>query len=1175
MKKRLWNAIMLQICYMLGCSFCPCEKSLDSFWRMLWCRGNGEVRMKKLFRRMIEEIRLEEDGYDEDARDWEEGDEAEYDWDSKEAFSRRGEELSEAGEIYEDGEEFRDAEGGIEVEYDESGENAEGYYEAESWEEETRDEMYIEGEEGFRAGEAGPEVEYDESGENAEGYYEAEPWEGEARDEMYIEGEEGFRAGEAGPEVEYDESGDISEGYYEAESWREEAPYGAGKTPEEAFYEEEGVPEGYYDRMEQKDDFTLQQESDRIPAVRQKRGDEARRGSGTGHRQDAQKKRQPVRGAVQAKRGNLNKSGKKQNFLARLRAIMRSMDTMDRVMAVTGVVVLVTAIVTGSIFVSAHMTSKQISDLADVGHQLEGISMIGEKGLMAVADAEIARLAGASTVVKGDSGNEYQESGYERQVSVEPNFTSIQKDLKIKFINRKNEKLVANVPFSVTVTDPDGKSYIWSDDDMDGIIYKTDITPGTYEVAMEPLADSRYADYTVFTDSQSVEVKKNIAYDKVDVANEVKKESEVNVAKEDTKKNETVVESSLQDTVAWVESKVISATYTEVAKSAIPDPMSLVIVRGLLYLSAQDVPGTAPEDTATVDPGQAPDSTSEAAPPEDTVPGGTDEGTDEPGSEPAPSPTVEPTPEPTPSPTVEPAPEPTPSPTPEPTPTPTAEPTPTPTPEPTPSPTPVPTPSATPVPTPSPTPVPSRGTLTVDKADLSGAVGTVMTARAVASGFSDGLKVVYSVSSGNTAVATASVDGEGNISVTGVRAGTTVVTVKAYYENGTADTAATAVINVTVTGKRTLKLDKSSLTVLTQTPALIKAEVENAAGQNTAVTAVSSDENIASVSVEGRNITVTGVAEGSAVITVRHTENGEELSASCTVIVRLHPKDDTFTLLKDADGQQLYVLADGKYKEAVRADYYTADKFFVKGEAKYSGWQTIEGRVYYFNADGSKVTGEQVIQGAKYHFASDGSLITGDGVQGIDVSKWNGNIDWNAVKNSGISYVIIRCGYRGSGEGKLIEDPKFAANIKGAEAAGLKVGVYFFSQAVNEVEAVEEASMVLEQIKNHRISYPVFLDVEASGGRGDKLDKAERTAVCRAFCQTIQNAGYTAGIYSNKIWLESKIDAGSLNSYKIWLAQYAASPTYKGKYDMWQYRSTGSVSGISGDVDLNVSYLGY
>jgi len=115
----------------------------------------------------------------------------------------------------------------------------------------------------------------------------------------------------------------------------------------------------------------------------------------------------------------------------------------------------------------------------------------------------------------------------------------------------------------------------------------------------------------------------------------------------------------------------------------------------------------------------------------------------------------------------------------------------------------------------------------------------------------------------------------------------------------------------------------------------------------------------------------------------------------------------------------------------------------------------------------------------------------------------------------------------------------------------------------------------LEQVKNYKLTYPIFLDVEASGGRADKIDKATRTAVCKAFCETIQSAGYTAGIYANKNWLETKMDANALSGYKIWLAQYAATPTYTGRYDLWQYKSTGKVSGISGNVDMNLSYLGY
>lgn len=193
------------------------------------------------------------------------------------------------------------------------------------------------------------------------------------------------------------------------------------------------------------------------------------------------------------------------------------------------------------------------------------------------------------------------------------------------------------------------------------------------------------------------------------------------------------------------------------------------------------------------------------------------------------------------------------------------------------------------------------------------------------------------------------------------------------------------------------------------------------------------------------------------------------------------------------------------------------------------------------------------------------------GTKGIDVSKHNGNIDWNAVKASGIDFVIIRCGYRGSSSGALIVDPMYSTNINGAKAAGLNVGVYFFSQAVNEAEAVEEASMVLDLISPYSLQYPVYIDVEKSNGRGDAISPDERTAVTRAFLSTIQNAGYTGGVYSNKLWFENRINTGSLLDYRIWLAQYVDIPTYTAtRYDMWQYTSKGQVAGIGGNVDMNV-----
>ena len=195
---------------------------------------------------------------------------------------------------------------------------------------------------------------------------------------------------------------------------------------------------------------------------------------------------------------------------------------------------------------------------------------------------------------------------------------------------------------------------------------------------------------------------------------------------------------------------------------------------------------------------------------------------------------------------------------------------------------------------------------------------------------------------------------------------------------------------------------------------------------------------------------------------------------------------------------------------------------------------------------------------------------------GIDVSKWNGDIDWDKVKADGIEFVMIRCGYRGSVTGALVEDPYFMKNIRGAKAAGLKVGVYFFTQATNEVEAVEEASMVIALCDGFELDFPVVIDSEGAGGNGraDSLDIATRTKVCKAFCETVENAGYEAGVYASRSWYNQNLEVSELDDYKIWLAEYRSTPLYSGYYDMWQYTSKGSVDGIEGNVDLNISYMG-
>ena len=195
---------------------------------------------------------------------------------------------------------------------------------------------------------------------------------------------------------------------------------------------------------------------------------------------------------------------------------------------------------------------------------------------------------------------------------------------------------------------------------------------------------------------------------------------------------------------------------------------------------------------------------------------------------------------------------------------------------------------------------------------------------------------------------------------------------------------------------------------------------------------------------------------------------------------------------------------------------------------------------------------------------------------GIDVSRWNEEINWNKVKDAGIKYAIIRAGYRGSVTGTLVEDWYFKENVEGATAAGIPIGLYFFTQATNEVEAVEEASMVITLCKDYDITYPIFIDTEGAGGNGraDALDTKTRTAVCLAFCETIRRAGYDAGIYASRNWFNKNIDTSVLtDDIYIWLAEYGDAVTYDKKYHIWQYTSSGRVLGIEGRVDLNLSYL--
>lgn len=277
------------------------------------------------------------------------------------------------------------------------------------------------------------------------------------------------------------------------------------------------------------------------------------------------------------------------------------------------------------------------------------------------------------------------------------------------------------------------------------------------------------------------------------------------------------------------------------------------------------------------------------------------------------------------------------------------------------------------------------------------------------------------------------------------------------------------------------------------------------------------------------------------------------------------------TRLKSDDGNELY-LDQGLTKPATISNASSTTPLYEKTvTVTYkNGWHTENGKTYYYDANGNKLTNvTKRIGGISYTFGGDGQLMpTGTG---IDVSKWQGNIDWATTSNA-VSFAIIRCGYRGS-SGGIAMDPKFLQNMKGAKAHGVRVGVYFYSKATNEAMAVEEASAALAFVQQAGggLTLPIYFDMEDACQKG--LSKEENTAIANAFCATVAAGGYSAGVYASKSWFDNRMNAGSIGgNYSIWVARYNTYLGYSGRYNMWQYSSKGSIPGISGNVDLNIAY---
>lgn len=214
----------------------------------------------------------------------------------------------------------------------------------------------------------------------------------------------------------------------------------------------------------------------------------------------------------------------------------------------------------------------------------------------------------------------------------------------------------------------------------------------------------------------------------------------------------------------------------------------------------------------------------------------------------------------------------------------------------------------------------------------------------------------------------------------------------------------------------------------------------------------------------------------------------------------------------------------------------------------------------------------QILESGEYQYLTDGQVTSH---KGIDVSSHQGNIDWSQVAQDGVEFAIIRLGYRGYGkEGNLMEDAQFDSNIQGAKAAGIKVGVYFFSQAINDDEVLAEADLVLQKIAPYKLDCPVVYDVErtSADGRMNNISVEERTHLTLLFCQTIENAGYTPMIYHNTQMGALMINVAELEDYDKWYASYSDQMFYPYEYKIWQYSDKGKINGISTNVDLNICF---
>lgn len=280
---------------------------------------------------------------------------------------------------------------------------------------------------------------------------------------------------------------------------------------------------------------------------------------------------------------------------------------------------------------------------------------------------------------------------------------------------------------------------------------------------------------------------------------------------------------------------------------------------------------------------------------------------------------------------------------------------------------------------------------------------------------------------------------------------------------------------------------------------------------------------------------------------------------------------------EDFDFWELYpdttpIPIESKPQETPKADPSTdGNHTMIINDSGEEEWVPIDSGLEQNSYDESAF----VCQSDFMKYYKDGEVIS---YLGVDISEKQGYIDFNKLKKAGIDFCMIRVGARGYGTGQLFLDDSFTDNMKRATDAGLEVGVYFYSQAITEEEVLEEVMLVLDNIKDFDVTYPVAFQmeyVENDTARVEQISKASKTEFAQIFLGTVKSSGYTPMLYGKKEWLLKKVDLSKLAEYDVWFSQNEKQPDYPYQFSMWQYTNHAVVDGISGSVNLNISLIDF